>query len=292
MDPAYDGAFQGAPGAYSEAALLAVLGSADLRAPRLLACQSLDLVFDAVESGRAQVGVVPVENTLAGSVQTTYDLLLERDLRIVDEHILAISHSLIGPDGAQIDELRRVLSHPVALAQCRRFFTDHPQIQPIPAYDTAGAVAAVVASDDRTTAAIGSARSAEIYGGTVLAEALEDDPENFTRFVAIVLASEVVGVPPRSDRTYGTSLVMTLANRPGALVAALAHFADRGVDLSMIESRPRRGMPFQYAFYLDVAGIADDKPLVDALAALRADALSVGVLGSYPRAASGERRGR
>ena len=285
-DLPFDAAYQGAPGAFSEDAALAVLGREEGREARLLPCARFEEVFDAVGVGRARLGVVPIENTLAGSVHACYDLLLERDLIIVDEVVRRISHTLIGAPGAALEDVRRVLSHPVALAQCERFFRRNPQIEAVPVYDTAGAVERVVRSGSLGDAAIASRRAAEVYGGMVLAEALEDHPENFTRF--LVIAKPDGDRPPdRGARAgYKTSLVFTVANRPGALYECLRPFAERGIDLAKIESRPRRGAPFEYMFYIDLVGRVDDGPVAEALRALGSFTTSVRVLGSYPRHAS------
>lgn len=275
-------AFQGAVGAFSEEAAGAFAARAGWPGAELLPCQRLDTVFDAVRDGLARAGVVPIENTLAGSVQPCYDLLRASGLTIVAELVQRISHALVAAAGVGIDDLRRVLSHPVALAQCTAFFRAHPDLEIVAVYDTAGAVADVIASGSRHDAAIASARTATIYGGSVLAERLEDDPQNFTRFLAIARSADPIPVPPTDG--YKTSVVFTLANKPGALHDALGPLADHTVDLTLIESRPQRGSPFEYAFYVDLAGRADDDAVRAALDALAGRAESLQVLGSYPRA--------
>lgn len=277
-------AYQGAAGAFSEDAARAVLAATGGDPGQAVACERFEDVFDAVRDGVVELGVIPVENTLAGSVQATYDLLLERRLAIIDEHVQRIEHCLLAPAGVELGELRRVLSHPVALAQCRRFFASHPALRPVVAHDTAGAVEMIMKARSGTDAAIASRRSADLYGAAVLAEHLEDDPANFTRFLVITRAGTAVSVD-RPAGPYKTSLVLTLTNRPGALVAALQHFARRGVDLTMIESRPRHGRPFEYTFSVDLAGASDDPDVAAALSDLAHDANEVHVLGSYPRAA-------
>lgn len=275
-------AFQGAPGAFSEDAAATFVDLAGWSGAELLPCQRLDHVFDAVRDGQARAGVVPIENTLAGSVQPCYDLLRASGLTIVAELVQRISHALVAASGVGIDDLRRVLSHPVALAQCAAFFRAHPDLEIVAVYDTAGAVADVIASGSRSDAAIASRRTAGIYGGVVLAEELEDDPQNFTRFLAIHRPSDPRQSPsPAGDKT---SIVFTLANRPGALHDALRPLAEHGIDLTLIESRPQRGSPFEYAFYVDLAGHADDEGVRAALDALAARAEFLQVLGSYPRA--------
>ncbi len=277
--------YQGAPGAFSEDAARAVLGAIGADPTATVACERFEDVFDAVRDGVVELGVVPVENTLAGSVQATYDLLLERRLTIVDELVQRIEHCLLAPPGVALADLRRVLSHPVALAQCRRFFVRHVGLRPVVAHDTAGAVKTVMDEPSGDAAAIASRRTAELYGAVVLAEHLEDDPANFTRFLVVTRAGATFAAPHGGDARK-TSLVLTLTNRPGALVAALQHFARRGVDLVMIESRPRPGRPFEYTFSVDLAGARDDPDVAAALAGLGNDANEVHILGSYPRAAA------
>lgn len=278
-----DIAYQGAPGAFSEDAALTYAARCPLTQPRLLPCQRLDQVFDAVARRRAAVGVVPIENTLAGSVQACYDLLRERDLTITGELVQRISHALVARRGVQVADLERVLSHPVALAQCTEFFRRHPGLEVVAVYDTAGAVSQVIESGSVTDAAIAGRRTADVYGGEVLAAPLEDDPENYTRFLVVEPMTRRIASTAVDAADCKTSVVFTLANRPGALHAALRHLAEHGIDLSLIESRPRRGRPFEYAFYVDLAGHADVAPLDHALDGVRGEALTLDVLGSYLR---------
>lgn len=177
-----DAAFQGASGAFSEAAAIALLGEG----ASMLPCSSFEDVFDAVASGRATCGVVPVENTLAGTVRPVAELLRERDFVIVAQTVLRISQALIGTPDATLEGIRRVLSHPVALRQCTAFFAARPEVEAVPVFDTAGAVEMVMRAGDPSDAAIAGARSAALYGARILLEGLEDDPENFTRFVKVV----------------------------------------------------------------------------------------------------------
>ncbi len=277
-----DVAFQGAPGAFSETAAVELVGERASTLP----CSRFDDVFDAVASGRAACGVVPVENTLAGTVHAVVDLLLARDLAIVGETVLRISHALVGTPDARIEDVRRVLSHPVALQQCTGFFAARPEVEAVAVYDTAGAVEMVVRAGDPADAAIAGARAAEVYGGHVLAEGLEDDPANFTRFVRIVRRDRL---PLRYDVSatgVKTTIVFTVANRPGALLDCLRPFADRGIDLAKLESRPLRGSPFEYAFLADLVGDAAETDVDAALADLGRVTRSVRVLGSYPSAGS------
>jgi prephenate dehydratase len=280
-----DAAYQGAPGAFSEDAAQALLGGG----LDLLPCARFVHVFDAVESGRARFGVVPIENTVAGSVQPVHDLLADRELCIMAETVVRVAHALVGVPGSRAHEIRQVLSHPVALAQCESFFRSRPEVEPVPVYDTAGAVLQVVGEGRRHRAAIASRRAAALHGGMVLAEGLEDDPANFTRFLLLSPEAEA-----RASAGHGfkTSLIMTVPHQPGALCAALRVFAARGLDLLKIESRPLRGRPFEYSFWLDVAGHAEDPPVAEALMALEEQSGGVRVLGSYRRADEGVPRGK
>lgn len=187
-DPAYAAAYQGAPGAYGEEAALELLGGAGAP-PRLLACARFADVFDALREGRARLGVVPVENSLAGAVTAVGDLLRERPVRVVGEVVRRISHCVAARPGAPLEGIRRVHSHPVALVQCRLFFGLHPWLRPVEAYDTAGAMEWVMAEGGSEEAALGSRRAAALYGAAVLAHPVEDRSENFTRFLALALRS-------------------------------------------------------------------------------------------------------
>ena len=220
---------------------------------------------------------MPIENSLHGSIHENYDRLSARDLHIVGEVPLRVRQCLIARPGSSLASLRRVASHPVALAQCRRFFAERPQIEALVAYDTAGSVRDLLKDGAPTSAAIGSALAAELYGGRDLLAGIEDDPQNFTRF--LVLARE----PGPPETATKTSLVFTLKNEPGLLHKALGAFALRGVDLAKIESRPLRGRPWEYLFYLDVLG--DPRgALGEAIAEVAGLAASLRVLGSYPDA--------
>ncbi len=264
-------AIQGERGAFSHQAALQLLPKADV-----LACSRSVEVFDALDSGRAGAAVIPVENTLAGPVGEHLDLLLEREVFIHRELHLRIEHNLIAAPGTKLKDIRQVLSHPVALDQCRNFFRRHRGIAAAPFYDTAGAVKHVVAGKLRDTAAIASRQAAKEYGGKILMTKLEDDKRNFTRFFLI-----------RKDRKIAahagkTSLVFSLRNMPGALFKALSVFALRDLDLSKIESRPVRGRPWEYMFYADVLR-GDDEAMRLALRHLGEVAGFVKVLGVYPQ---------
>lgn len=265
-------AIQGERGSFSHQAALQAIGPSIEVQPR----PAFEDLFVAVLEDQAERAVVPIENSLAGSIHENYDRLRARPLHIVAETQLRVRHCLIVRPGASLASIKRVASHPVALAQCRDFFARHPQLEPVAAYDTAGSVMDLLRPDGPAAqAAIASRLAAELYGGQVLQEGLEDDPQNYTRF--LVLARE----PAPPGAASKTSLVFTLGNVPGALYKSLAPFASRGLDLTKIESRPLRGRPWEYAFYLDVLGDPAG-PLGEALAELTALAGELRILGSYP----------
>src|SRR5215510_7857569 len=278
MTDTYDAAYQGTRGSNSEDACIDLLSPA----ARLLPRTTLEDVFNAVASGDARYGVVPVENTLAGSIHRCYDLLFEHDVKIIGETVRHILFALIAPPGVALTEVRKALSHPVALAQCETFFRQHPQIQPVPVYDTAGAVEIVMNESVRDSAAVATRRAAAVYGGEVLAEAIQDHMENYTRFLLITPSSSSTS-DAQTGAEYKTTIVFSVGNAPGALYHSLRPFAERRIDLAKIESRPLRGSPFEYLFYLDLIGRSDSAPVSEALAELRAQANSVRVLGTYPR---------
>ena len=273
-----DAAYQGTPGAFSEDAARAMLGAE----ATLLPCPTLEDVFTALASGAARWAVVPVENTLAGAVPGCDDLIGRHDVRIVAERVQHIAHALIARPGTALEGVRRVLSHPVALAQCRRFFTEHPDMTPLPVFDTAGAVAEIMRSGDVDAAAIAGRRAAEVYGGVVLADDIQDQSDNFTRF--LMLEAGVWRDHFAADRK--TSLVCILANAPGALARALLAVADNGLNLSRLESRPIRESPFEYRFYLDVDPTPDADALAAAMASLGGASRVLRVLGHYRSARS------
>ncbi len=266
-------AFQGEPGAYSEAAALEHFGAATVTLP----CESFDAVFAAVESGACDIGLVPIENSLAGSIHRNYDLLLQHSLPIVGEHYLRVQHCLIAHPGAALTDIRKVISHSQGLAQCERYLRSLPNVRAEAAYDTAGSVKIIREQGDYSVAAIASQRAAKVYGMAILAQGIEDDPANFTRFLAIAPQP----VSPGSEAK--TSIVFTLNNIPGALFKALSVFALRDLDLTKIESRPLVGRPWDYFFYIDFAGSTEDAVVTRALGHLGEYALTLRVLGSYPR---------
>jgi prephenate dehydratase len=266
--------FQGERGAYSEAAALALYGEMIEAVPYA----SFDAVFEAVESGACDLGVVPVENSLAGSIHRNYDLLLEHQLYIVAEHNLRVSHCLIAHPGVGLDEIRRVYSHPQALAQCERSLQALEGIEVIAAHDTAGSVRLVKENGWRDAAAIAGEQAARVYEMQVLRSEFEDEKANYTRFIAI-------GREPVSpEGNAKTSLAFAGRNEPGLLFRCMSAFALRNIDLAKIESRPLRGVPWEYIFYLDFAGSVAEERCQRALDQLREMATFVRVFGSYPRA--------
>jgi prephenate dehydratase len=269
-------AFQGEPGAFSEEAAVQLLGEAITKVPR----PTFDAAFRAISDGLADALLAPLENSLAGPVVRVYDLLLESSLAITAETILPIEHHLIGCPGATLDSIRSVASHPMALAQCERFFATHPHLKRVPAEDTAGSVREAVARGDKSSAAIAGRRAAEHYGGVLLASDIQDNPENFTRFVLLRPANEAQPPPPNAHKM---SIAMRLAHRPGALLASLEPFAKHGVNLQKIESRPIHGRPWEYQFFLDVEADSSSQ-LESALAQVHKATSDLRVLGLYPAA--------
>lgn len=265
-------AFLGERGTFSEEAVIRLFGENCELVPR----PTFEKLFAAIENGKADYILTPLENTLVGSVHRCFDLLLESSLNIVAEVILPISHFLIGCPGANLDSIESVESHPVALAQCERFFAAHPHLKRIAADDTAGSVRRVIESGDSTKAAIAGRRAAQIYNGAILQEHLEDFSENFTRFA--LLSSESNEQTAQGNKI---SLVIRLSHRPGALHDALRPFVRRGIDLLKIESRPIKGRPWQYNFYLDLQAPASESEMRGALDEIREQAEVVRYLGRY-----------
>ncbi len=265
-------AFQGEPGAYSEAAALAHFGSQIESVP----CDSFDRLFEAVESGDCQYGMAPIENSLAGSIHRNYDLLLRHQLWIVGEYSLRVEHCLIALPGAGLGDIRQVISHPQALAQCEGYLRSL-QVATKAVFDTAGSVRILREQGDPSVAAVASRRAAEVYGMQILKENIEDDQANYTRFLA--LATQ----PARPAGPAKTSVVFTTSNTPGALFRALSVFALRDIDLAKIESRPLAGKPWEYLFYVDFTGSQEDTVVKRALDNLAEYAPFLRVLGSYPR---------
>ncbi|HWQ55929.1 MAG TPA: prephenate dehydratase [Bryobacteraceae bacterium] len=276
-------AFQGERGAFSEQAARQLLGPkvAVLPLPRF------EDIFRSLKEGKATGAVVPIENTLAGSVHENYDHLQHFDFPIVAETHVRIVHNLIAAPGVPLSKLRRVYSHPVALNQCLDFFTKNPQIEKVPFYDTAGSAKMVMEEGLRDAGAIASAVAAEIYGGRILRRSIEDDRANYTRFFLLRKPEFAKKYPPRAraGAPWKTSLVFSTRNVPGSLFRALSAFALRDLNLAKIESRPLRGKPWEYLFYLDFLGRVEDNNVQKALGHLAELADYLRVLGSYPKGA-------
>ena len=264
-------AFQGEPGAYSEQAVFNYFGDVET-----VPCESFDAMFDAVMTGKSDAALAPIENSLAGSIHQNYDLLLRHELHIVGEYLLRVRHCLIAMPGVKREDVKKAISHPQALGQCAGYLRSHG-IKAEQVYDTAGSVKMLKESGARDMAAIASRRAAELYGMQILEEGIEDNPENYTRFLAI--QKETV-IPEGEAKT---SIVFTLKNVPGSLFKAMSVFALRDLDLTKIESRPLQGKPWEYLFYIDFIGSAQDETVKRALDHLGEYALMLRVLGSYPR---------
>jgi len=267
-------AFQGERGAFSEEAAVKLLGEEIELVPR----PTFEALFSGIQDGLADTILAPIENSLAGSVHRSYDLLIASGLHIQAEVVIPIVHNLIGITEAKFEKITQVSSHPVALAQCEQFFASHPSIKRVAADDTAGSVRDVMRAGDSTRAAIASRRAASVYGGTILQEHLEDHPENYTRFLLLGASDEV---PEKADKL---SLVLHLAHKPGSLCQALNAFARRNLNLLKIESRPIAGTPWSYCFYLDLQASLKDPNTITALEELRQFTDSVKILGCYPQA--------
>ncbi len=266
-------AFQGEPGAYTEEAAFRFFGKSTQSRPY----ESLDEVFEAVEAAEVPFAMVPVENSLEGSITRVYDLLLDSPLMVCGETELRISHCLIGNAEAGLDSIKMVYSHPQALGQCRNFLK-HLNCELVPASDTAGSVKMIKERGLADSAAVASARAAEIYGMKILAREIEDNPHNFTRFFVL---SKEDSPPTGNDKT---SIVVSLKHKPGALYDCLKEFAARKINLTKLESRPTRHQPWEYNFYMDFAGHRQEKEVIDALEALEASSIFVKIMGSYPKA--------
>jgi prephenate dehydratase len=264
-------AIQGEPGAFSHTAVEQLYGGDyDLHLTR-----TFDELFQAVVSGRAHHAVVPVENTLAGSVQGNLDRTLRHSLHVVAETRVRIRLCLVAPPGKALSEIRAAASHPVALQQCQSFFREYPEVKPVAVYDTAGSIRDLMSGEGAYDAAIGSDLAARIYGARVLVKEIEDDPENYTRFFAVSSAPA-----PGPHPNPKTSLAFVVPHEPGSLHKALGVFAERGVDLTKLESRPIPGRPWEYRFFADVRGDAEGD-LVECLADLGRLAPELTVLGNY-----------
>jgi len=264
-------AFQGEPGAYSEAAAIRFSDHADL-----LPCESFDDVFTAVATGKATHGILPVENSIGGSIHRNYDLLLEHDLPIVGEVVLDITHNLLVLPGTRLENIKRIYSHPQALAQCERFLRSLPGVAVEATYDTAGSAKLVKEKGLKDAGAIASERAAQVFGLEILKPEIQDYSDNITRFL---LVSRTADSDLQADKT---TVVFSLPNEPGSLFKALSVFALREIDLTKIESRPIRGRPWEYLFYVDLPVGRHDLRCARALVHLAEFARSMRTLGSYP----------
>lgn len=264
-------AFQGERGSFSETAVLGIMGEDCQTVP----CRTFEDLYEAIDAGRADYILTPLENSLVGSVHRCYDLLLNSSLNIVAETILPVSHFLVAAPDASFETIKTVESHPVALAQCERFFAAHPDLKGVAADDTAGSVKRVVESRDATRAAIGGRRTAEIYGGKILREHIEDHAENYTRFALLSPHAN------ESEKGGKISLIVRLKHQPGALHNALRPFVRRGIDLLKIESRPIKGAPWQFNFYFDLRMPSSESEMRGALDEIKEQAEEVRFLGRY-----------
>ncbi len=265
-------AYQGEPGAYSEAAALRFKPGVDLRP-----CESFDEVFAAVTGGKATHGILPIENSIGGSIHRNYDLLVEHELPIVGEVEYRIVHHLLALPGSRIEDIKRIHSHPQALAQCERFLRTLPDREVVATYDTAGSAKIIRDHGLPDAAAIASERAAQVFDLVVLQSGIQDFDDNITRFLIVGRTATPLGEPDK------TTVVFQLGkNEPGALFKALSVFALRGIDLTKLESRPIRGRPWEYMFYVDVSAAREDLTCARALVHLAEFARSLRTLGSYP----------
>lgn len=263
-------AYQGEPGAYSEAAALRFNPQAET-----VPCVSFEHVFDSVQSGKTTFGILPIENSIGGSIHRNYDLLLEHELPVVAEVLLQVSHNLLAFPGVKMEDIKKVYSHPQGLAQCEGFLSSLKGIEIVATYDTAGSAKIIREQQLKDVGAIASARAAEVFNLQSLATGIQDYKENITRFILISKSSSD---PEKADKTM---IVFTLPNSPGALFKALSVFAMRDIDLTKLESRPVRGRAFEYLFYADIAVPRQDLQCTRALVHLAEFAKSMRTLGSY-----------
>src|SRR6266702_4991243 len=267
-------AIQGEPGSFSHEAAMKLVDDAVI-----LPCSLSADVFSALDDGRADAAVIPIENSLAGSVSEHFDLLLTHDVAVQRETLLRIRHNLIAISGTTVADIDRVFSHPVALAQCRRFLAQHSKMEAFSFYDTAGSVKQLVELRDRHAAAIASAAAAEYYGAQILQANIEDNPENFTRFFLVRRAGEA----KVDEAANKLSVAFSVENKPGSLVAALSELSALGTNLTKIESRPVHGKPWEYIFYVDCQ-ISSREEGERALKALKPHCAMVKSLGCYKEA--------
>lgn len=266
-------AFQGEPGAYSEQAIREHFGAQATSLP----CRTFGEIFEAIQNGRATHGMLPVENSLAGTVIPAYDQLVDHDLHVQAEVVVRVEHCLMAPEGTKLEDVKQAWSHYQALGQCEQTLR-RMNIEPVTYYDTAGSARDLAANPEPNTAAIASALAAETYGLNILVHNLEDTDFNFTRF--FVLGYDV---PPRQDPSK-TSIILTTRHEPGALFQVLSELANRGINMTKIESRPRRNRPWHYLFYVDFEGHSEDDNVQEALLGILHQSSFLKVLGSYPAA--------
>lgn len=271
-------AYQGEPGAFSEAAALQISAGHDVVEP--VPCHAFEDVFDAVKNGAVACGVLPIENSIGGSIHRNFDLLLEHNVPIVGEVELPVIHHLLAFPGTTLERVRRVYSHPQGLAQCDRFLRTLKGVEIIATYDTAGSAKMIVDQKMEDAAAIASARAGEVFGLKAIRSSIQDYEHNTTRF--LIISAHAFGTLEglSSRKPDKTSIVFTLPNEPGALFKALSVFALRGIDLTKLESRPIPDRKWEYLFYVDLAG--DEVPCSRALAHLAEFAPTLRILGSYP----------
>lgn len=267
-------AFQGEKGAYSEDACFKYFGGEASTKPFM----DFQTVFEAVERDKVTHAVVPVENSIEGSVAQVNDLLLDHDLTISGEVIVPVKHYLMAKEGATMDSIKEVISHPQALGQCRKFLANHPDWRVIPTYDTAGSARMVAEGSRKDQAAIASKRAASVYGLKTLKDDIQSEEVNFTRF--FVLEKN----PTSTEGANKTSIVFATKNAPGALYKCLGEFASRNVNLSKLESRPRKNKPWVYVFYADIDGSVDDPNCHAAIGGLLKTGAFVKILGTYKKA--------
>lgn len=272
-------AFQGEKGAFSQIAVHQLLG----QNVEVVPCQQFEQTFRSLARGKVDAAVVPIENTLHGSVHENYDHLVKYQLPIMAETSVRIVHNLIALPGVSFKNVRRVFSHPVALNQCLQFFAANRKMEKVPFYDTAGSVKMLVEEQRAEAAAIASSAAAEIYGAKILRRSIEDDRRNYTRFFLLRRKRAARSIPPAGNKGHKTSLVFSTRNIPGALFRALSAFALRDINLAKLESRPLRGKPWEYLFYVDFIGRVDDPKVKNALGHLGEVADFLKVLGCYPR---------
>jgi prephenate dehydratase len=268
-----DAAYQGAPGAYSEEAALSLLGAN----ARLMPCATLEQTFDAVTNGQASHAVVPVESAIAGTVPNVYELILAHDLVVAGEKSINIDYVLVAPPGTDRAAVRRVMSHPLALAQCADFFRANRGLEAVSVFDTAGAVRLAIEAKDGHSAAIASRRAATLYGAAIIGEHVQDHRENWTRFLLVASSTEKtqVEMPEKALVAFG------LRHEPGALLRALQPLADHGLSITKIEGRPLPGSQFDYRFLVEMVAPAGGSIGLPALQGLKEATTWLKVLGAF-----------